>query len=99
GPLHSNYRRLASIPSPAEVIIISDGRGASPWVSGGGNGCTDIASVDGQVDAGRHAGCSTAQDRMEKGALNCIFVDGHVKFIPLTQTISPKNLWSARDTD
>jgi prepilin-type N-terminal cleavage/methylation domain-containing protein/prepilin-type processing-associated H-X9-DG protein len=93
---------LASIPSPASTAGISEGIGSSPWslagnATGTDQGLYDYASIDGQVDARRHVENKT---RNTAGAMHVTFLDGHVKFTNLAQSIRrPGNIWSTRDDD
>jgi prepilin-type N-terminal cleavage/methylation domain-containing protein/prepilin-type processing-associated H-X9-DG protein len=98
GPFsNATTQMLSQIPAPAEVVGVVEGRGCSAWTAGGGAGPYDLASVDGQVDGRRHmTGASAAAG----GACNMMFVDGHAKFIILTQSVkSPGNVWTFRTDD
>ncbi|HAZ62590.1 MAG TPA: hypothetical protein DCZ72_03125, partial [Armatimonadetes bacterium] len=100
GPFNPNARALASIDSPASVVLVADGLGASPWDLSGGNGPYDPPSVDGQVDFARHSGVRSGwQARLTSGAAMCIFADGHAKYMTFGATMAPKNLWTCIDTD
>lgn len=98
GPFNLIGNSLAAIKAPADVVGVSEGRGASPWALGGGNGAYDYASVDGQVDVRRH---STSNAALQRDA-GCVmmFMDGHAKYTNLARSCSvPGNLWTMRDTD
>lgn len=97
GPFNGNFLAMASLPAPANVIGIADGRGASPWSLGGGLGVYDLPSVDGQADGRRHVGTRALDPQ---NALTCMFMDGHAKFTNLAKSVArPGNLWTVRDDD
>ena len=97
GPFANANLAMASIPAPASVIGIADGRGASPWALGGGLGPWDLPSVDGQVDGRRHMG---NRANNPGNTVNCMFMDGHSKFVNLAQSVKvPGNLWTIREDD
>jgi prepilin-type N-terminal cleavage/methylation domain-containing protein/prepilin-type processing-associated H-X9-DG protein len=97
GPWNGNFLFLASIPSPASVAGIADGRGASPWSLNGGLGPWDLPSVEGQVDGRRHVGNSGAD---ANNAVNIMYMDGHAKFTNLAQSVRvPGNVWTIRTDD
>ena len=99
GSFNGNIRFLSAIPSPASVIGVGEGRGASPWSLAGGNGPWDYPSVEGQCDARRHAGTSGIAALPAQGT-TCTFMDGHSKWVRLGQSINvPGNLWTCRDDD
>ena len=98
GPWSGVIRTLTAIPSPATVIGIADGRGASPWALGGGDGPWDLPSVDGQVDGRRHS--SNRLTSAGDASFNAIFMDGHAKFTNLAKSVArPGNLWTCSDDD
>jgi prepilin-type N-terminal cleavage/methylation domain-containing protein len=89
---------LASVPAPADVIMVADSRGASPWSIAGGNGPWDYPSVEGQADSRRHSGNNSTTDRTN--SLTCIFMDGHAKFLPMSRTVArPGNMWTVSTAD
>lgn len=98
GPWSGVIRSVVAIPSPATVIGIADGRGASPWALGGGDGPWDLPSVDGQVDGRRHS--SNRRVMVGDASFNAMFMDGHAKFINLAKSVArPGNLWTCSDDD
>ncbi len=97
GPFSGNVATLPAIPAPASVVGIADGRGASPWVLGGGLGPWDLPSVDGQVDGRRHMGNAANNPQ---NSVNVMFMDGHSKFLNLAQSVRvPGNVWTVREND
>jgi prepilin-type N-terminal cleavage/methylation domain-containing protein len=99
GPFNPNIMTLAAIPAPASVIGVGEGRGASPWSLAGGNGPWHYISVEGQVDARRHAGTTGIIATPEQGT-TCTFMDGHSKWVRLGQSVNvPGNMWTCREDD
>jgi prepilin-type N-terminal cleavage/methylation domain-containing protein/prepilin-type processing-associated H-X9-DG protein len=75
-------RALSDIKRPAQVIFFADGLGASPdTLSAGALSpiATGYTNVGGQVDD-RH---------FKSDGFNATFVDGHSKFVTITQSITP----------
>ncbi len=96
GPFSGNIGFLPAIPAPANVVGIADGRGASPWSLGGGDGPWDWPSIDGQVDSRRHSEGRSSVN----GGCSAMFMDGHAKFIGLAQSIRrPGNVWTVSEAD
>jgi prepilin-type N-terminal cleavage/methylation domain-containing protein len=95
GPFHSTYRRLPSIPAPADVIGIADARRNSPYLISDSAGSALWDVLEAQVDGRRHAGNSTRND---SNALNVMFMDGHSKFMTVRATMRP-DLWTVRTDD
>jgi prepilin-type N-terminal cleavage/methylation domain-containing protein len=98
GPFNVVGNSLAVIKVPADTAGVAEGRGASPWALGGGNGAYTYADVDGQVDVRRHSTSNAAQQR-DAGVV-VMYMDGHAKFTNLARSCtSPGNIWTMRDTD
>jgi prepilin-type N-terminal cleavage/methylation domain-containing protein len=95
GPFLSTYRRLPSIPAPAEVIGIADSRRGSPYLISDSAGAFLWDVLEAQVNGRRHAGTSSANDI---NSLNLMFMDGHSKFMTVRATMRP-NLWTVRTDD
>jgi prepilin-type N-terminal cleavage/methylation domain-containing protein len=97
GPFTAANLNLASMPSPANVAGVGEGRGSSPWSMGGGSGPWDYPSVDAQVDARRHV---ENRSLNPAAAVNIMYMDGHSKFTNLPQSVRrPGNIWTVRDDD
>lgn len=98
GPWATVGQSLAVIKAPANVAGIAEGRGASPWALGGGNGAYDYPSVDGQVDVRRHSASNAALQT--NAGVTIMYMDGHAKFTNLAQSIRvPGNIWTMSETD
>jgi prepilin-type N-terminal cleavage/methylation domain-containing protein len=95
GPFANAYRTLASIPAPANVAGIAEGRGSSPYSIRGGSGPYDYASVEAQVDGRRH---TSRQAQKPENAATIMFMDGHAKFTNMHRSMRP-NIWTVRDDD
>jgi len=77
---------LAQITRPAEVIIFSDGDGASPFSINAG--AFTLTNVTGQVAATRH-----------NDGLNLAYVDGHVKWAKIADTCADGGAGTATQRD
>lgn len=70
---------MAQVNRPAEVIHFADGGGSTP-ISLSDTGGFDAVRVRSQTAAGRHLGAD---------AFNATFMDGHVKFVRVLDTVKP----------
>jgi prepilin-type N-terminal cleavage/methylation domain-containing protein len=95
GPFANLYRAYASIPAPASVAFVAEGRGSSPYSIRGGMGPYDYPSVEAQVDGRRH---TSRQVQKPENAATIVYGDGHTKFTNMGYSMKP-NIWTVRDDD
>jgi prepilin-type N-terminal cleavage/methylation domain-containing protein len=91
---------MAEMPAPAGTAGIVEGRGASPWSAGGGNGAYDQPSVDDQTDGRRHTGALNNTTQRNERWQNIMYMDGHAKWTNTLRSVQrPGNIWTMSDAD
>jgi prepilin-type processing-associated H-X9-DG protein/prepilin-type N-terminal cleavage/methylation domain-containing protein len=92
---------LPMISAPADSLFISETPSNGAWhrlcpgkVNTAGTNHYNTPGWTAHLDITNNKG-----DQRHSGGINYLFFDGHVKWMRMTQTLTPKNMWTLYDQD